>query len=180
MNAAIEAAHAGEAGKGFSVVADEIRHLAETSREQSKTISTNLKMIQGGIEGIVIISAESEKAFSDLNSKISDTDALVSQVKSAMNEQSVGSQQMLQAIKAINDVTVTVRSSSEDMTAGNSVIVNSMEKLTEAAKLVSASADEIVNGVQAVEIQTKDIVSIALENDGLVERMENTIGRFKV
>jgi methyl-accepting chemotaxis protein len=180
MNAAIEASHAGEAGKGFSVVADEIRKLAETSSGQSKTISTNLKMIQQSIDGIVKISAESEKAFSYLNSKISDTDTLVSQVKSAMDEQSVGSQAMLQSIKAINDVTVTVRSSSEDMTTGNSVIVNSMKKLTEAARSVSANADEIVKGVNAVEIQVKDIVAVALENDDLVERMENTIGRFKV
>jgi methyl-accepting chemotaxis protein len=180
MNAAIEAAHAGETGKGFSVVADEIRKLAETSSEQSKTISTNLKLIQQCIDGIVKISAESEKAFSYLNAKIIDTDTMVSQVKSAMDEQSVGSQQMLQSIKAINDVTVTVRLSSEDMTEGNNVIVNSMEKLTEAAKSVSASADEIVTGVKAVEIQVKDIVAVAAENDGLVERMEKTIGRFKV
>jgi methyl-accepting chemotaxis protein len=87
---------------------------------------------------------------------------------------------MLQAIKAINDVTITVRSSSEDMTAGNSVIVNSMEKLTEAARSVSASTDEIVQSVKAVEIQARDIVAVALENDNLVERMENTIGRFRV
>jgi methyl-accepting chemotaxis protein len=180
MNAAIEAAHAGEAGQGFSVVADEIRRLAETSSDQSRTIKGTLKMIQESIGANVSASADSEKAFRGLNDKIAAADLLVMQVKSTMKEQKTSSEEILSAIKAINDVTIKVRSSSENMTRENTTIVHSMDKLTESADLISLSANDIVEGMLNMENHTKEISLIAAQSGELVNTMEKTLGRFRV
>jgi methyl-accepting chemotaxis protein len=70
MNAAIEAAHAGEYGKGFSVVADEIRKLAEASAANSKAIKTNLAAIIAGIKNANEASARSSESFATVQREI--------------------------------------------------------------------------------------------------------------
>ncbi|MDR1389248.1 MAG: bacteriohemerythrin [Treponema sp.] len=180
MNAAIEAAHAGEAGRGFSVVAAEIRHLAETSAVQSKTISATLKQIQESIAANVAISVDSQKAFGALNDKIAGADSLVTRVKQAMEEERIGSAQVLEAIKTITGVTRQIRSSALDMTSGNSTIVSSMEHLREAAGMISANAGNIVEGIGRMGKRTREIDLIATQSEELVKTMENTVGRFKV
>ena len=109
MNAAIEAAHAGDAGKGFSVVADEIRKLAETSAEQSNKIGIELNNIQAGIKQVVDASLESEKSFQAVSTKIIFTGELVSQIKGAMEEQQSGSQQIMEALQAMNNSTSKIK-----------------------------------------------------------------------
>ena len=65
MNAAIEAAHAGDAGRGFSVVADEIRKLAEASSQNSKKISEQLKNMIEAIQTAFTAGNETRQAFHD-------------------------------------------------------------------------------------------------------------------
>src|SRR5262245_429726 len=61
LNAAIEAARAGEAGRGFAVVADEVRKLAEHSRNATKDIAALIKAIQAETNDAVIVMEEGTK-----------------------------------------------------------------------------------------------------------------------
>ena len=98
MNAAIEAAHAGEAGKGFSVVADEIRKLAETTQSQSKNINTELTEITKSIEDVVTMTQDSAEAFGLIVTQLRSTDTIMEQIHNAMTEQSLAYNQILEAL----------------------------------------------------------------------------------
>ena len=66
MNAAIEAAHAGEAGAGFSVVAQEIRKLAENAGDQAKAISRVLNDVRKLITEAVSYAQDAESKYEEV------------------------------------------------------------------------------------------------------------------
>jgi len=115
MNAAIEAAHAGDAGKGFAVVADEIRKLAESSSKQSKTIGTVLKTIKGSIDKITKSAENVLNRFDTIDSGIKTVAEQERGVLNAMEEQKQGSEQVLQAIGQVSDITQRVKDDAQQM-----------------------------------------------------------------
>ena len=108
MNAAIEAAHAGEFGKGFSVVADEIRKLAESSGKEAKQISDVLKKVKSLIDstfGKTIAVKEDIENIVSLADKVTDQESLV---KTAVAKQSDGGQHLLESLKMMRENTQSV------------------------------------------------------------------------
>ncbi|MBN2651490.1 MAG: methyl-accepting chemotaxis protein [Spirochaetales bacterium] len=69
MNATIEAAHAGAAGKGFSIVADEIKKLADLTTKNTKIISQNLRATINNVEETVDVMHETEVFFENFSSE---------------------------------------------------------------------------------------------------------------
>jgi methyl-accepting chemotaxis protein len=179
MNAAIEAAHAGEAGQGFSVVADEIRRLAETSSKQSGTIKSELAQVQKAIEEVVTSSQESEAAFSRVSEQIGSTDALVREVQMAMEEQREGSKQILDALRSMNDITSQVKLGSQEMSTGNNTVLEEISRLQETTLDIKESIEEMTKGTDGVAGCTKKVSAMAEGTSVTIRQMDDAIGCFK-
>jgi methyl-accepting chemotaxis protein len=179
MNAAIEAAHAGEAGKGFSVVADEIRRLAETSTAQSKSISSGLKNVQAAITSVVDTSRRTSESFSGLAEKIRKTGDLVREVGSAMVEQKEGSSQILLALKSMNEISDQVRSGSKEMSEGNASILDAIARLKTSGQEIDGSVDLVVTGIGDVKRDSASIAAVTERTGELISTLDEAVGRFQ-
>ena len=180
MNAAIEAAHAGESGKGFSVVADEIRKLAETSAEQSTKIGQELNNIQGGIEQVVNASTESEKSFSAVSNRIASTGELITQIKAAMEEQQSGSKQILDALQQMNNSTTEVKGAAQEMTKGGEMMMKDITNMNSSMQEVTSAVDEINTGTDYVNNSTSSLKEIASTLENSITQIKNDVDLFKV
>ncbi len=150
MNAAIEAAHAGEAGKGFAVVADEIRKLADDSNVQGRSITNRLTVLKGSIIEISEKIRHVEEQFDGIFKHAENVKNQESMVMHAMEEQSAGSSQILEAIHQIKVITDTVQSEAENILSDSTTIVGKIDELTEKRTLINSAVSEMDSNTAAI------------------------------
>jgi DNA-binding FrmR family transcriptional regulator len=118
LNAAIEASAAGAHGERFSVVAEEVRRLAERSRESVDSVRSHLDEFSGSIRGVVVATEEgtkathqvlgqsraSQDAISQLRSALSDTAQAAREISLATEEQRAASDQVALTLREVGEV----------------------------------------------------------------------------
>ena len=149
LNASIEAARAGEAGKGFAVAADEIRQLADSSRETANNIQTINEQVIEAVQGLVV---SSEKIVGYINENIlPDYRAFVQ-----------GGQQYNDDATHIDNTMAEYAGEAQD------ILATRME-MTEAIEGISRAVEESANGV----------TDAATNIDSLVQSMSTVNGQME-
>lgn len=157
LNAAIEAARAGEHGRGFSVVAEEVRKLAEQSQEAAKKIAELIGEIQGDTDKAVVAMDDGNRevrigaevvnsaglAFREIAELVNHVSAQVREISAATQQLAVGSQQIVGAVKKIDDLSKMSASESQSVSAATEEQLASMEEIASSSEALAKLAQEL-------------------------------------
>ena len=157
MNASIEAAHAGSAGTGFSVVAGEIRTLAETSNKQTTAIKELLEKINLSISGIGQASSDSGRTFSSLGDRIVTMEKMLQQIHEGINEQSEAARHILKMVGVINSSAHAIMTESKEISTNGDTVYKNMVALSDASTEILNNTHLMVTRLDEI----KDSASIA-------------------
>jgi methyl-accepting chemotaxis protein len=208
LNASIEAARAGEHGRGFSVVAQEIRRLAERSVESTREITLTIRNVIEDMQNVAKSSGEvaertnegiglADRAGSALEKIIGSTGRtreLMEEVALATSQQIGAAQQAQEAIRQIQQVALEVRVATREQAKSSRQIAEAIENMNRRTKevfaataeqkkggdMVLGATEQINQGARATQSAIQEMARAAQDLSAQASRLTQLVASFRV
>jgi methyl-accepting chemotaxis protein len=173
LNASIEAARAGEAGRGFSVVADEIRKLAESAGRSAEEIAKLIHEIESDTSEVAEGMRESSMVIGEGREDVDTIAASLEQIRSAVGEaarraeeifegadtQAMDAQRMVESMDEIFSVAASNASGIQGVSATSQGQGEFMAQMVESSRDLSGLAEQMGDLLRSFETRRKEIRS---------------------